>query len=225
MSDSHAAVHGPELRHHFADVEQQKEASSLGMWLFLCTEVMFFGGMFCAYLIYRLAYFKDFAAASKTLDITLGTVNTAVLICSSLTVALSIKAAQLGKKKMLVGLLLLTMAFGLAFLGIKGVEWTSKFREHHVPGPTFHFEEPGEPGVTPQHAQIFFSLYFAMTGLHALHMIIGVGIFTYLTIYAWKGRFTPKYYTPLEIGGLYWHFVDIVWIYLFPLLYLIDRHK
>ena len=100
MSDSHAAVHGPELRHHFADVEQQKEASSLGMWLFLCTEVMFFGGMFCAYLIYRLAYFKDFAAASKTLDPVLGTVNTAVLICSSLTVALSIKAAQLGKKKM-----------------------------------------------------------------------------------------------------------------------------
>ena len=118
--------------------------------------------MFCAYLIYRLAYFKDFAAASKTLDITLGTVNTAVLICSSLTVALSIKAAQLGKKKMLVWLLLLTMVFGLAFLGIKGVEWTSKFKEHHVPGPTFHFEEPGEPGVTPQHAQIFFSLYFAM---------------------------------------------------------------
>ena len=225
MSDSHAAVHGPELRHHFADVEQQKEASSLGMWLFLGTEVMFFGGMFCAYLIYRLAYFKDFAAASKTLDITLGTVNTAVLICSSLTVALSIKAAQLGKKKMLVWLLLLTMVFGLAFLGIKGVEWTSKFKEHHVPGATFHFEEPGEAGITPQHAQIFFSLYFAMTGLHALHMIIGLGIFTYLTIYAWKGRFTPKYYTPLEIGGLYWHFVDIVWIYLFPLLYLIDRHK
>jgi cytochrome c oxidase subunit III len=229
LSDSHATVdhvHGPELRHHFADEEQQRQASSLGMWLFLATEIMFFGGMFCAYLIYRLEYFKDFAAASKTLDIGLGTINTAVLICSSLTVALSIKAAQLGKKKMLVWLLILTMIFGVAFLGIKGVEWASKFKEHHVPGASFHFAEAdAEPGINPQHAQIFFSLYFAMTGLHALHMIIGLGLFAYLTFYAWKGRFTPKYYTPLEIGGLYWHFVDIVWIYLFPLLYLIDRHK
>jgi cytochrome c oxidase subunit 3 len=228
LSHSDAAVehvHGPELRHHFADAEQQKQASSLGMWLFLATEIMFFGGMFCAYLIYRLAYFKDFAAASKTLDITLGTVNTAVLICSSLTVALSVKAAQLGKKKMLLTLLLLTMLFGTAFLGIKGIEWTSKFKEHHVPGATFHFEEPGETGVNPQHAQIFFSLYFAMTGLHALHMVVGLGIFAFLTYHAWKGTYTPTYHTPLEIGGLYWHFVDIVWIYLFPLLYLIDRHK
>ncbi len=228
MSNSDAAVehvHGPELRHHFADAEQQKQASSLGMWLFLATEIMFFGGMFCAYLIYRLAYFKDFAAASKTLDITLGTVNTAVLICSSLTVALSIKAAQLGKRKLMLWLLVLTMIFGAAFLGIKGVEWASKFKEHHVPGTTFHFEEPGEAGLNPQHAEIFFSLYFAMTGLHALHMIIGLGIFAFLTYHAWKGTYTPRYHTPLEIGGLYWHFVDIVWIYLFPLLYLIDRHK
>jgi cytochrome c oxidase subunit III len=230
LSDSATAVHGPELRHHFADAEQQRDASSLGIWLFLATEVMFFGGMFCAYLVYRHNYYGDFAAASKTLDIWLGTINTAVLICSSLTVALSVRAAQMGKQKLLVWLLILTMIFGAAFLGIKGVEWYSKFEEHHVPGPTFHFEGTAaghsQPvPVNPQHAQIFFSLYFAMTGLHALHMIIGVGIFMYLTVLAAKGRFTPKYHTPLEVGGLYWHFVDIVWIYLFPLLYLIDRHK
>lgn len=232
MADSHAAVeqvHGPELRHHFADAEQQRQASALGIWLFLATEVMFFGGMFCAYLVYRYWYFGDFAAASKTLDIRWGTINTAVLICSSLTVALSVRAAQMGKQKLLIWLLILTMIFGAVFLGIKGVEWASKFEEHHVPGPSFHFEGKAaghsEVPVNPQHAQLFFSLYFAMTGLHALHMVIGMGIFVYLTIYACKGRFTPRYYTPLEVGGLYWHFVDIVWIYLFPLLYLIDRHK
>jgi cytochrome c oxidase subunit III len=230
LSDSTTTVHGPELRHHFAEVEQQRDASSLGMWLFLGTEIMFFGGMFCAYLVYRHWYFGDFAAASKTLDITLGTVNTAVLICSSLTVALAVRAAQLGQRKLLLWLLGLTMLFGLAFLGIKGVEWASKFEEHHVPGPTFHFEGTAAghteaTPVDPRHAQIFFSLYFAMTGLHALHMVIGVGIFVYLTVMAWRGRFGPGYYTPIEIGGLYWHFVDIVWIYLFPLLYLIDRHK
>ena len=229
MSDSPIAVHGPELRHHFADVEQQRNASSLGIWLFLATEVMFFGGMFCAYLIYRTTYFGDFAAASKTLDIKWGTINTLVLICSSLTVALSVRAAQMGKQKLLVWLLVLTMIFGAVFLGIKGIEWYSKFTEHHIPGPTFNFvgEAVGHKDVpvNPQHAQIFFSLYFAMTGLHALHMIIGLAIFIYLTTLALKGRFSPKYYTPLEVGGLYWHFVDIVWIYLFPLLYLIDRHK
>ena len=126
-------------------------------------------------------------------------------------------------------MLVLTMLFGVAFLGIKGIEYKDKFEEHHVPGVSFSFDHqqiPGHPGqyANPQHAQIFFSLYFIMTGLHALHMIVGLGIFTWLLSMAWKGRFTPRYHTPLEIGGLYWHFVDIVWIYLFPLLYLIDRH-
>jgi cytochrome c oxidase subunit 3 len=230
LSDSPIAVeqHGPELLHHFVDAEQQRDAASLGMWLFLATEIMFFGGMFCAYLIYRFWYYNEFAAGSRSLDITLGTVNTAVLICSSLTVALGVRAAQMGKRKLLVILLLLTIAFGFAFLGIKGVEWYHKFTEHHIPGPTFNVDKLAEDNpnihIDPRHEQIFFSLYFAMTGLHALHMIIGVGMFAFLTYYAWKGRYTPKYYTPVEMGGLYWHFVDIVWIYLFPLLYLIDRH-
>jgi cytochrome c oxidase subunit 3 len=231
LSDSPVAVdlHNRALRHHFADMEQQKHAATLGMWLFLGTEIMFFGGMFCAYLIYRYWYFNEFAASSRTLDIWLGTINTAVLICSSLTVALAVRATQMGKRKLTVLLLLATLVFGLAFLGIKAVEWYDKFEEHHIPGATFHFEAavPQHPGlkIDPQHAQIFFSLYFAMTGMHALHMIIGVGLFAVLTFYAWRGRYGPDYYTPLENAGLYWHFVDIIWIYLFPLLYLIDRKK
>jgi cytochrome c oxidase subunit 3 len=229
LSDSTFAAepHNPELRHHFATMEQQRDTASLGMWLFLATEVMFFGGMFCAYLIYRYWYYNEFAAGSRSLNIWLGTVNTVVLICSSLTVALGVRAAQTGRRKLLVVLLLLTLVFGLAFLGIKGVEWADKYHEHHIPGAGFDVSDIMQAypqiHIDAAHSQIYFSLYFAMTGLHALHMIVGIGMFSFLTYYAWKGRYTPDYYTPIENGGLYWHFVDIVWIYLFPLLYLIDR--
>jgi len=229
LSDSPitAEQHGPELRHHFATVEQQRDAASLGMWLFLATEIMFFGGMFCAYLIYRMWYFNEFAAGSRSLNLKWGTINTIVLICSSLTVALGVRAAQMGKRKLLVILLVLTIVFGFAFLGIKGIEWYDKYKEHHIPGASFNADDIVQDypqiHIDQRHEQIYFSLYFAMTGLHALHMIIGVGIFAFLLYYAWKGRYTPGYYTPIELGGLYWHFVDIVWIYLFPLLYLIDR--
>jgi cytochrome c oxidase subunit 3 len=227
-AQSNGEVHNPALLHHFAEAQQQRDASSLGMWWFLATEVMFFGGLFCAYLIYRLMYFGDFGAASKTLDVKLGATNTAVLICSSLTVVLAVWAAQTGRRMMLVGNLGLTLVLGLAFLGIKSIEYKEKFEKHHVPGSSFQFQEkiPGHPDqyADPRHAQIFFALYFVMTGLHALHMIVGVGIFIWLLVKAWKGRFTPEYNTPVEMGGLYWHFVDIIWIYLFPLLYLIDRH-
>jgi cytochrome c oxidase subunit III len=229
-----AAVHSshhdnPALLHHFATEEQQRDASNLGMWVFLGTEVMFFGGMFCAYLIYRLKYFGDFGAASKSIDAGLGATNTAVLICSSLTVVLAVWAAQTARRTLLIGSLILTMLLGMAFLGIKGKEYRDKFEEHHVPGASFSFDHvpiPGHPEqyANPAHAEIFFALYFVMTGLHALHMIVGLGIFTWLLVMAWKGRFTPEYHTPIEIGGLYWHFVDVIWIYLFPLLYLIDRH-
>jgi len=223
------ARQNPALLHHFATEQQQKDAASLGMWVFLVTEIMFFGGMFCAYLVYRYWYFGDFAAASSSLGLALGTVNTAVLICSSLTVAMAIRCAQVGKQKAIVVFLILTMILGLAFLGIKGIEYYDKFAENHIPGQaSFHLEghipRHADVPVNQRHAQIYFSLYFAMTGMHALHMIIGVGLFTYLTYKAWKGHYGPEYYTPLENGGLYWHFVDIVWIYLFPLLYLIDRH-
>ena len=184
MSDSPAVLehpHNPELRHHFADMGQQKNAASLGMWLFLGTEVMFFGGMFLAYLIYRRWYYPEFVVASNSLNLPIGAVNTAILICSSLSVALAIRAAQTNKRMQTVVMLVLTLVFGLAFLGVKAYEWHEKFVDHHVPGPTFHFEGsmPGHPDVkiNPAHAQVFFSMYFAMTGMHALHMIIGVGIF------------------------------------------------
>jgi cytochrome c oxidase subunit III len=225
----HEEEQHPELLHHFAEPEQQRDAASLGMWWFLATEVMFFGGLFCSYLIYRLMYFSDFGTASKTLNVTLGATNTAVLICSSLTVVFAVRAAQTGRRMMLLVNLALTLGLGLTFLGIKAVEYHDKFVEHHVPGPSFSFEREPIPGhydqyANAKHAEIFFALYFIMTGLHALHMIIGIGIFVWLLTMAWKGRFTPEYNTPVEIGGLYWHFVDIIWIYLFPLLYLIDRH-
>jgi cytochrome c oxidase subunit 3 len=235
LSDSpalaaHGETHNPALLHHFAEAQQQRDAASLGMWIFLATEVMFFGGLFCAYLIYRLWYFGEFAAASQTLNWKLGFTNTIVLICSSMTVVLAVYAAQRAKRSLLLGSLVLTLILGFAFLGIKGVEYAEKFEKHHVPGPSFQFENirvPGHPDqfANPGHAQIYFALYFVMTGLHALHMIIGIGIFVWLLSIAWKGRLTPEYNTPMEIGGLYWHFVDIVWIYLFPLLYLIDLHK
>ena len=229
MSDTPIAVepHNPALQHHFFDMDQQRDAATLGMWLFLGTEIMFFGGMFCAYLVYRYWYYNEFAIGSRSLDIYLGTINTAVLICSSLTVALGVRAAQMGKQALLVILLLITIVLGLAFLGIKGIEWYTKFEEHHVPGYSFNADDLVQKypqiQIDQPRTQLYFSLYFALTGLHALHMIIGVLIFSFLTFYAWKGRYTPEYHTPIEIGGLYWHFVDIVWIYLFPLLYLIDR--
>ena len=188
MSDSQTVVstsspqdtHNPALLHHFATEEQQKDASNLGMWIFLGTEVMFFGGLFCAYLIYRRWYFGDFAAASASITVWLGALNTAVLICSSLTVVLAIWAAQTSQRAIMLLMLALTMLFGLTFLGIKGIEYKQKFDEHHVPGATFSFEHeeiPSQPGqyANPQHAQIFFALYFIMTGLHALHMIVGLG--------------------------------------------------
>jgi len=214
------AAHQPhvaELAHHFDSLEQQTEAATLGMWVFLVTEVLFFGGLFVVYIVYRTWYPAEFAAASHTLNITLGTINTAVLITSSLTMALAVHAAQLGQRRLIMLFLIATMALGAVFLGIKGVEYYAKFEEHHVPGPGFRFEEP----QFAAHAQIFFSLYFLMTGLHALHMIIGFGIMLFMLGWTWKGSITAEYYAPIEIAGLYWHFVDIVWIFLFPLLYLL----
>jgi cytochrome c oxidase subunit 3 len=226
MSDA-AHTHGeahhdhghPRLQHQFDTLEQQKESSTFGMWLFLVTEIMFFGGLFCVYLIYRRNGLAGFAEASHELDITLGTFNTAVLILSSLTMALGVWAAQLGKRKMLVGLLLATMVLGSLFLGVKYVEYSHKFHEHHVPGPHFIWD-----GDYPQAAEQFYSIYFAMTGLHALHMIAGILVLGALLWPSWKGRYGPEYFNPIEVTGLYWHFVDIVWIFLFPLLYLIGRH-
>jgi cytochrome c oxidase subunit 3 len=221
-SESHAHEETLALREQFETEAQQKDASTLGMWIFLITEVMFFGGMFLAYTVYRRIYPEVFALASSSLNVYIGAANTVVLLCSSLTMVLAVRAAQLGKSKAIVVLLILTLILGGVFLGVKAYEWNEKFQEHHIPGATFHFD-----GMTPDqqaHAQLFFSLYFAMTGLHALHMIIGAGLLLYLIIQARKGIYANGYDTPVDLIGLYWHFVDIIWIFLFPLLYLIDRH-
>jgi cytochrome c oxidase subunit 3 len=223
-------AHHPALRHHFESMAGQKEASTLGMWVFIAQEILFFGGMLTAYAVYRNLYYDAFAAGSHHLDVPLGTFNTAVLICSSLTMALAVHSAALGKRKATVIFLLLTIALGSVFLGVKVKEYADKFRDHLVPGPYYsaeHLHGPhgGElPADTATHSQMFFALYFSLTGLHALHMIIGIPIIFYMAWAAWRGRFGPAYYTPVEITGLYWHFVDIVWIFLFPLLYLIPHH-
>ena len=221
-SDVHGHAETPQLRVQFETEAQQKDASTLGMWLFLITEVMFFGGMFLVYTVYRNAYPEVFAKASSSLNVFIGAANTVVLLCSSFTMVLAVRAAQLSQRKAIVLFLILTLIFGGIFLGVKAYEWNEKFQEHHIPGASFHFEgmQPDEQA----HAQLFFSLYFAMTGLHALHMIIGAGMLVILIRHAQQGKYSAEYMTPVDLGGLYWHFVDIIWIFLFPLLYLIDRH-
>ena len=208
------------LAHQFDDLGQQKEASIFGMWIFLVTEVMFFGGMFMGYTAYRYRYHEAFVAGSDHLDLMLGGTNTVVLILSSLTMAMAVRSAQTSKRKQLIVFLILTMLLGSVFLGIKFVEYEHKFHEDLVPGPSFIFE-----GVPHHRAELYFSFYFAMTGFHALHMIIGVVLLAVILRMSVKGRFSADYYNPVEVSGLYWHFVDIVWIFLFPLLYLVGHHK
>jgi cytochrome c oxidase subunit 3 len=225
LSSAHA---GP-LRHHFANLEQQKESSVLGMWAFIVQEILFFGGLFLVYTVYRHQYFEVFEACSHHLDWKLGAANTAVLIFSSLTMAMAVHAAALGQKKATAIWLVLTILLGSVFLGVKVVEYAEKFEHHLVPGPHFLDAEEAahELKIAPSevgHAQLYFSLYFAMTGLHAFHMIIGMPLIAWLAVRSWRGEFGPAYHTPVELTGLYWHFVDIVWIFLFPLLYLIGHH-
>lgn len=233
----HAHVALPQHRHHFETEEQQREAGSFGMWLFLLTEIMFFGGMFFAYLLYRNWYYDAFVAASNTLSIGLGAVNTVFLITSGFCMAIGVWAAEVRNQKLLVLMLWLTTLFGVLFLGVKAVEYKEKFDLHHIPGSSFNIREfvnpPLKNGVATEKAlppdmaqrtQIYFFLYFAMTGMHALHMIIGLGLLIWLIVRANRGEFSAGYVAPIENFGLYWHFVDIVWLFLFPLLYLINRH-
>jgi cytochrome c oxidase subunit 3 len=241
-----------ELFGQFKTLEQQKESATLGMWTFLITEILFFGGLFLTYSINRHTHADVFAFSSRTIKLSWGAINTVVLIASSLTMAMSVWSAQVGKKKLVTIFLILTLILGGVFLGIKAIEYYDKYVEHHIPGASFDMyfctnnpaacnlsaeqlqtekkelkeleEKVGGPMAVNANSQLFFSLYFGMTGLHALHMIIGAGLLIWLIVESLKGRFTPQYNTPVENIGLYWHFVDIVWIYLFPLLYLIDRH-
>jgi cytochrome c oxidase subunit 3 len=213
------ANHSLALRHQFDDVAQQKEASTFGMWLFLTTEVLFFGGMFCCYTVYRSLYPGAFGIASNHLNLILGGVSTAVLICSSFFMACAVNSGATGKKNAIVGYLALTILFAIAFLVIEMSEWHMLYQEGLMPGFNFTYSE-----LDPRHVQLFFSLYFSMTGLHASHVTIGIGLLAVTTFRAMRGTFTAEYYTPVEIVGLYWHFVDLVWIFLFPLYYLIARH-
>jgi cytochrome c oxidase subunit 3 len=235
----HAHVFVPQHRHHFETEEQQREAGSFGMWLFLLTEIMFFGGMFFAYLLFRNWYYDAFVAAANTLNVKLGAANTAILITSGFFMALGVWAAEVRKKQLLVWMLILTTVFGCAFLGVKYFEYKEKFELHHVPGASFDVSQFVNPPLDPvthkatrpplapdmaQHTQLFFFLYFAMTGMHALHMIIGIALLAWLIARSQRGEFSAGYVAPIENFGLYWHFVDIVWIFLFPLLYLINLH-
>ena len=275
----------PALQHQFDNMTQQQESASIGMWVFLVQEIMFFGGMFTVYLVFRSKFPTAFAAGSNHLDYRLGLLNTIVLIVSSLTMALAVRAAQTGNRNLQVILIVLTMILGAVFLGVKAYEYTDKFYLGHVPFSNWNHKAYGDQSTTNgvgqmapkneispeneeyvnptgtfqwnakedlelinKHAtpyekkfyfdangnfnekaysgkvQIFYWIYFAMTGLHALHMIIGLGLMTWLLMMAWRKSYSIEYYTPVEISGLYWHFVDIVWIFLFPLLYLLGRH-
>jgi cytochrome c oxidase subunit 3 len=287
-ADTHEKAHAPGLQHQFEDMKQQEESVSIGMWMFLVQEIMFFGGMFTAYLVFRTKYPMAFAVGSNHLDVVMGFVNTLVLIVSSLTMALTVYYAQKGNRNMQVILIILTMFFGAVFLGVKAVEYTDKYNHGIVPvaGLNRIVREPAadekappagtagkeEAYVNPRgefqwhefeliehtveeqeknpnahlltanekiayfsndkldkkkfgdKVRIFFFIYFVMTGLHALHMIVGLGLMLWLLWKAWKNTFSARYYMPVEMSGLYWHFVDIVWIFLFPLLYLLGRH-
>ena len=287
--------HEPGLQHQFEDMRQQEESVSIGMWMFLVQEIMFFGGLFTAYLVFRSKYPMAFAAGSNHLDAFWGGQNTLVLIVSSLTMALTVYYAQKGNRNLQVILILFTMFFGAVFLGVKAIEYTDKYNhglvpvtglnkkvkagaqqehagatvlpfetkasaasaataqeEHAYVNPKGDFqwnygtdlaamaEKEGfltdaekigyysngvlDPNKFRDKVRIFYYIYFVMTGLHALHMVVGLGLMAWLLWTAWRGYYGPDYYMPVEMSGLYWHFVDIVWIFLFPLLYLLGRH-
>jgi cytochrome c oxidase subunit 3 len=251
VAEEHGHHHDPHLQHQFQDMDQQNESYVVGMWTFLVTEIMFFGALFLAYTIYRRENPAVFLEVHHHLDVLKGAVNTMVLLTSSLTMAMAVYHAQMKNRQKQMMYIGVTIMFAFTFLIIKGFEWEKKFSDHHVPGPNFHYVRgEGAPIVqdtavreTPGHiagssatvmfpkdtidpdfsgkAQLFFSLYFAMTGLHAFHVIIGILVMGTIFFMLMFKNPAVDYYMPVEMTGLYWHFVDIVWIFLFPLFYLI----
>lgn len=214
--NAHGNISAAPAETPYADPVQRSLAQHLGMWIFIATEILFFGGLFVAYALYRASYADAFIDASRRLDFTIGTINTVVLLTSSLGMALADHAVHHGRRKLLRWCLVATWLLGATFLALKGVEYAQKFHEHLIPGA--HFAPEG--GAPPQE-QLFFVLYFATTGLHALHMIIGLAVIGWLIMLAWRDRLSPQRSAPVEIAGLYWHFVDCVWVFLYPLLYLV----
>ncbi len=230
--ETHARALPEPVAHHFDDADQQHEAAILGMWSFLATEVLFFGGLFLAYAVYRALATIQVTLASHHLSVALGGFNTAVLLCSSLSMALAVREAQLGNAKRVVQRLIITMILGAAFLGVKAVEYTTDYHERLIPGlgfqiPAEDIETMTKLGVDPARFpmfQMFFVLYFFMTGLHAIHLIVGIVLVGIIAALSWRKRLTGGYANMVEVIGLYWHFIDIVWVFLYPLLYLIDPH-
>lgn len=217
------------LAHHFEDIEQQRNTESFGMWLFLATEILIFGALFTGYTVYRIAYPRDFEAASGKLNILIGSINTIVLLSSSLTMALSVHATRVGNQRMLLVCLILTILLGSIFLGFKALEYYIDYKENLVPGLAFDPAEwttpdSSEGPVNPQRVKLMLFFYYFLTLLHAVHMLVGMGLLIWLVTRARRGTLTPVRYMAVEVVGLYWHFVDIVWIFLLPLLYLTGTH-
>jgi cytochrome c oxidase subunit 3 len=208
----------PLLHEQFDNIEQQRDAAKLGMWIFLATEVLFFGGLFLGYTVYRFTYGPVFAEASLKLNATLGGTNTAILLTSSFIMALAVRAAKLKQTGALVGFLVITALLGTLFLSIKGFEYHKDFVDHLIPGTHFVW-----PGADRHNAELFFWLYFVMTGLHAIHLAVAIGIVLVLALLAWRGRFDGGNYNTIVVAGLYWDFVDMIWVFLFPLLYLVGH--
>jgi cytochrome c oxidase subunit 3 len=207
----------PEVQ--YATLEQQSETAQLGLWVFLATETLFFGALLLGYTVLRHAYPEGFAEAGKETKLVIGTVNTAVLLTSSATMAWAVHAAEIGHRRLLTRLLATTAGLGVVFLALKGLEYSLEYKEKLVPGINFDLAKHG-PIV-----ELFYFIYFTLTGLHAVHLTIGIGIVSVMMVRAWRGAFSPVYYTPIEITGLYWHFVDFVWIFVYPLIYLMGRNS
>ncbi|MBO6622553.1 MAG: cytochrome c oxidase subunit 3 family protein [Balneola sp.] len=215
---NHSQAHPAHLQHHFVDSDQQFDAAKMGMWVFIVNEILFFGGLFCAYIVFRAWYPDLFTMAATKLDTTMGAINTVVLIGSSLSVAMAIRAAQLNKTKWIKINLLITITLACVFLVIKYFEYSHKMHDGIFPGATLYTYE----GIDHPLAHVFFSIYYVMTGIHAIHIIVGIGLMIWIYIRAKRNEFGSEYYTPVEMVGLYWHLVDVIWIFLFPLLYLIE---
>ncbi len=234
-TESHEQADGDPaiLEVQFDDLEQQKDSSIIGMWLFLATEVMFFGGLIAAYAVYRTTYPRQIELASRHMFVGLGFLNTIILLTSSLTMAMAVRASQLRAYRDIVMYLIATMVLGTCFLGVKAIEYSRDYEEHLIPGPLFGgFQVPAEDlhkmteeNVDPRPFQMFYVLYFFMTGLHAIHMIVGIGLMAIMAYLSYHRWFSGGGETQIEVAGLYWHFVDIVWVFLYPLLYLISVHQ
>ena len=223
MSDSAITAETQSVEHHFANAHQQHEAATLGMWAFLDTEILFFGGLLLCYAIYRYGYQSAWSYGSSRLHEDLGAINTAVLLTSSLTVALAVHYTHLARRKAVLLCILLTMVLGIAFLAIKLIEYKLEYNDRLIPAINFHLElnQNGGLSVSPNHVELFMVFYFFLTLLHATHMLVGLGLMTYLALHVGRRRFVAQHPNRIEIIGLYWHFIDIVWIFLFPLLYLV----